>query len=112
MYLAAVTTQHQPERLVQASGIRVGGCRHRGVLKAKGPSPQSVMALAKSVRVRLATSPGNKWARMAAAADANENSHVRVSITMSKETTGRPSESMTRRLFSVEARRRWASSGQ
>ena len=56
------TPSQVPSEMVTASG----GGRHYSVLEAKGPSPQSVMALPKSVRARLATSPGNTWARMAA----------------------------------------------
>ena len=98
--LPAVTTQHEPERLVQASGVTsIGGGRHYSVLKAKGPSPQPVMALAKSVRARLATSPGNTWARMAAGGR-RDRKHPRAGEGHSKQADHRPAgESMTRRLI-------------
>ena len=95
--LSAVTTQHEPDRLVQASGVTaIGSGRHYSVLKAKGPSPQSVMALAKSVRARLATSPGNTWARMAAIGR-RDREHPRAGEGHSKQADHRPAgESMTR----------------
>ena len=98
--LSAVTTQHEPDRLVQASGVTaIGSGRHYSVLKAKGPSPQSVMALAKSVRARLATSPGNTWARMAAIGR-RDREHPRAGEGHSKQADHRPAgESMTRGLI-------------